>query len=85
MTADPSRYPERPPAWYVITDQGLRLDGPFEARSAAAEARERVVRRLTEQMGAQRYSAAEIAARIQAVVVAHGQLVGPWQHFVPGE
>lgn len=85
MTADPSRYPERPAAWYVVTDQGLRLEGPFDARSGATEAREHVVGRLAEQMRTQRYSAAEIAARLQAVVVAHGHLVGPWQHFVPSE
>lgn len=83
MTADPSRYPERPAAWFVVTDQGLRLEGPFESLDGATKAREHVVARLAEQMRTQRYSAAEIAARVQAVVVAHGVLVGPWQHFAP--
>lgn len=81
MTADSSRYPDRPAAWFVVTDQGLRLAGPYATRSEALAGRWDAVERLRASMLAERFTAAQIDARDRAVVVAWGVLVGPWQQF----
>jgi hypothetical protein len=81
MTADPSRFPDRPPTFYVVTDQGIALAGPYMTRQEAVEARTDVVERLRAAMMAERSSGAAIATRVRAVVVAYGVLVGPQQAF----
>jgi hypothetical protein len=83
VTADPSRCPERPPAWFVVTDQGIRLAGPYDGRAEAERARAVVVESIRRSMMRERFPGAEIAARIRAVRVDRGVLLGPWQHFTP--
>lgn len=81
MTADPSRSPEQAPAWWVVTTQGVPLDGPHATREDALSARRTVVTRMRESMAREHLSGAQIAAQTGAVVVAHGVLTGPWRRF----
>ena len=51
MTADPSRYPERPPAWWVITTDNLPMAGPFGEWPLALVARHRRAEQLRVEAG----------------------------------
>lgn len=81
MTADPSRCPERPPAWYVATDQGVVLAGPFRDYPAAILGHARVAERLRAALMREQASAVFIAGRLLAVAPRWGVLVGAHQHF----
>jgi hypothetical protein len=46
VTAGPDRHVDRPPAWFVTTDQGVILAGPYLTRAEAESARPGVVNHL---------------------------------------
>lgn len=81
VTADLSRFPERSPAWFVATDQGVVLAGPFDTVHRARAVRTEVVESLRRELMADRRPGAFIAERITAVEVRWGVLVGPWGQF----
>jgi hypothetical protein len=83
MTADPSRSPERPPAWWIATDQGVVLDGPYEDWPVALVGHARVIARLREALEREHRPPGFIAARCVAVAPRWGVLSGAWQHFRP--
>jgi hypothetical protein len=83
VVANPSLVPVRPAAWYVVTDQGVRLAGPHPTREQATAALTRVVENLRTGMLREQFPGEQIAARIRAVRVAHGVLTGPHQQFRP--
>jgi hypothetical protein len=81
VTAGPDRSRVSPPAWFVTTDQGIVLAGPFRTRAEATRARTDVVERLRSGMQRERFTGEQIAARVRAVLVGYGVLTGPWQRF----
>ncbi len=83
MTADPSRSPERPPAWWVATDQGVVLAGPYDDWPVALVGHARTIARLRESLERDRRTELFIAERCAAVAPRWGALTGAWQHFRP--
>lgn len=83
MTAGPDRSPRRPAAWYVATDQGVVLAGPFADWPRALLARARVVAQLRADLEREDRSPAFIAGRCAAVAPRWGVLIGAWQRFEP--
>lgn len=83
MTADPSRSPERPPAWWVATDQGVVLAGPYDDWPVALVGHARTIARLRDALEQDRRTASFIAERCAAVAPRWGELTGAWQHFRP--
>lgn len=81
LTADQSRTPDHPPAWFVATDQGVVLAGPFPTYTAALVAHGRVVERLRASLNREQAAPAYIASRLRAVAPQWGVLVGAHQQF----
>lgn len=75
--------PDRPPAWFVTTDQGVVLAGPFPDRTDAVTAYRDVVAGLRRDLTG-RQPGEYIAARVRAVRVAWGRTRGPHAEFVEG-
>jgi len=81
VTADPSRAPERPASWYVVTDQGVVLAGPYDDRADARMAYDVVVAELRHDLMRARKSGQFIHERVAAVGVRWGRTVGAWGGF----
>lgn len=83
MTADPSRSPERPPAWWIATDQGVVLGGPYDDWPVALVGHARTIVRLREALERDQRPPCFIAECCRAVAPRWGVLTGAWQHFHP--
>jgi hypothetical protein len=83
MTADPSRAPDRSPAWFVVTAQGVILAGPFDREETAGIAYDDVVTRLRHDLERSRQPVDFIVTQVAAVCVRHGLTVGAWNSFEP--
>lgn len=81
MTADPSRAPDRPAAWHVVTAQGVILAGPFARRETAEVAYDDTVTAMRREMERTRRPEAEIVTQVAAVIVAYGSAAGAWGGF----
>jgi hypothetical protein len=81
VVADSSFSPSGPPAWFVATDQGVVLAGPFADRAAAWAARGAVITKLRADLMRDRRPGWFVARRLRAVQVRFGVLTGPWQHL----
>lgn len=83
MVADSSFSPTRPPAWYVATDQGVVLAGPFPEQATAWAARRTVLANLRADLMRDRRPGWFVAQQLRAVRVCFGTLVGPWRQLRP--
>ncbi len=83
MTADPSRTPKRPPSWWVATDQGVVLAGPYDDWPRALVGHARAVARIREALEREQRPPCFVAERCLAVAPRWGVLSGAWQHFEP--
>lgn len=81
MTADPSRAPDRSPAWFVVTAQGVILAGPFEREETAGVAYDDVVTRLRHDLERTRQTVDFVATQVAAVCVRYGTTVGARNGF----
>lgn len=81
MTASPQQYAHREPMWWVATDQGVVLAGPFPDEITAREGGNAVAARLREAMRRERYSEVRIAERVRALRVNFGVRVHPHGGF----
>ncbi len=83
MTADSSLMPRDPPGWYVVTDQGVVLSVRFAHRRSAEVFRDQFVVDLRRDLQRAHKPGAFVAARVRAVRVSYGVLVGAWCGFEP--
>jgi hypothetical protein len=83
VTADSSRSPERPSAWWIATDQGVVLGGPYDDWPVALVGHARTIARLREVLEREQRPPGFIAERCLAVAPRWGVLTGAWQHFHP--
>lgn len=81
MTADPSRAPVQPAAWFVVTAQGVVLAGPYVDRETADAGYDGTVAGLRREMERSRRPEDEIGLRVAAVMVAFGRRAGAWGGF----
>lgn len=85
MTAGPHQFVYREPAWWVHTDQGVVLDGPYRDESAARAGGNDVAARLRAAMRRERYSERQVADRVRALRVSFGTRHWPCGWFEPYE
>lgn len=79
MTAGPHQFdPRRDPAWWVHTDQGVVLAGPFSCEAQARAGGNEVAAQLRAAMRRERYSERAITARVRALRI--GFAVRTWPH-----
>lgn len=81
MPADSSLMPREPAGWYLVTDQGVVLSVRFDSPGPAEAYRERFLVDLRRDLQRARKPPAFIAARVRAVRVGYGVLVGAWCGF----
>lgn len=84
MTASPDQF-SRPtaPAWYVHTDQGVMLAGPFDTEAEARTAGNDAAARLRAGMRRDRqFTEADVRARVAALRVGFGTTTYPHGGFV---
>ena len=81
--AGPHQFPDRVPAWYVYTVDGVVVAGPFSAEAGARTAGARIAMRMAETMrrdgGAS--APADIRLRVERLRVGFGLLPQPHGRF----
>jgi hypothetical protein len=83
VTAGPDRQVDRPPAWFVTTEQGVILAGPYLTRAEAEWAHAEVVNHLETELARAGRPGRFIARRIAAVRVSFGLRSWPHGRFEP--
>jgi hypothetical protein len=82
VTADRSQYAEpRPPAWYVHTDQGVLLAGPYPDEQTARAHGNRLPTQIRAGMRREGHTEPAIAERAQALRVSLGTTEPPHGEF----
>lgn len=86
MTAGPHQYRyDLAAAWWVHTDQGVVLAGPFPDEAAARAAGNEVAGRLRASMRQERYAERVIGQRVAALRVGRGTRQWPYGWFDPAD
>jgi hypothetical protein len=86
VIADPSQYPElRSPSWYVHTDQGVLLAGPYPDEQTARAQGNRVAAQIRAGMRREGHREPATAERVQALGVSLGVTEPPHGAFRSGD
>ncbi len=83
MTAGPHQFDRRDPAWFVHTDQGVVLAGPFADEASARVGGNQVAANLRAAMRRERYTERQVAERVVALRVSLGTRHWPCGWFEP--
>lgn len=70
--ASPEQYPWQREAWYVTTDQGVVLGGPYPDELAARAGGNVVAEELRASMRRERFPERQVAERVRALRVGFG-------------